>query len=101
MCTWGELGRDCVPGDVRFMVIEFSVSPDTGFYVQMLTEPDDVVLAEAVSPARHAELQGRIGPAQRREDAGDDGRLGMKGAFIIASPARGGRHPAPSRACRP
>jgi len=50
MCTWGRLGRDCIPGDVRFMVIEFSVSPNIGFYVQILTEPDEVVLAEAVSP---------------------------------------------------
>ena len=66
MCTWGRLGRDCIPGDVRFMVIEFSVSPNIGFYVQILTEPDEVVLAEAVSPAWHPELHGRIGPPQRR-----------------------------------
>ena len=66
MCSWGRIGEDCFPGDVRFMIIEFNVSADTAFYVQILNEPEDVVLAEAVSPAWHPELRDRIGQPERR-----------------------------------
>ena len=65
MCSWGTMGEDCFLGDVRFMIIDFEASPDGLLYVQILNEPGEPVLAEAVSPAWHPELRDRIGRAER------------------------------------
>jgi hypothetical protein len=65
MCDWGPDGGGRV-GDVRFGILDVSVSEDLTFYVQFLTEPGEPVLVEAVSGALHPPIRAFLTPDRRR-----------------------------------
>jgi hypothetical protein len=76
MCDWGAAGADGRIGDVRFLAANFALSDNLGFYVQILTEPGEPVLAEAVSGALHQPIRAFMTPTRRKALASLGYRVG-------------------------
>ena len=66
MCDWGDGGAGQRVGESRFLIVDFHRSSQLGFYVQLYTEPADLVLAEAVSGALHKPIKAFM-TAERRQ----------------------------------
>jgi hypothetical protein len=76
MCDWGAQGENGRVGDVRFLILEFAASPERLFYVQILTEPGDPVLTEAVSGASTPAVRAFMTRPRRRALAASGFRVG-------------------------
>lgn len=66
MCDWGPGRGHGRVGDVRFLILDFTARAGLAFYVQILSEPGEPVLAEAASGAwQNRRCRAYMTPARR------------------------------------